>query len=87
MISARFAYDGGRSSHRYLDGKMLTRINGTAFSAYGETLGREFPQEPTYIMLEVKLAPQRWGVPADDIFPLQFQVGREITSHVVSRRL
>lgn len=43
----------------YLDGKMLTRINGSAFNAYGDTLAREFPQEPTYIMLEVKLAPDR----------------------------
>ena len=58
----------------YHDGVMVTHIKGSAFRARGGLLAREFPQEPMYILLGLKLSPDRWGQADPSIFPLDFQI-------------
>ena len=64
------------SSHLtyYHDGVVITRINGTAFRTRGGLLGRQFPMEPMYILLGLKLSPDRWGKADHSVFPLDFQI-------------
>ena len=56
------------------DDVWLTRVRGGAFGAFGDTPERLVPLEPMYILLELKVSPQRWGVPRPDIWPLHFLV-------------
>ena len=58
----------------YHDGQLVTRVAGRAFRTRGGLLSRQFPQEPMYILLGLKMSPDRWGEPNPDIFPLDFQI-------------
>ena len=55
-------------------GVVITRIEGSAFRSRGGLPNRQFPQEPMYILLGLKISPDRWGNPDESVLPLDFEI-------------
>ena len=66
--------EGSRVEY-WFDGMISTRLNGIGLGAKGVTNQREVPQEPLYILLELKISPSAgFGTPPEDALPVTFQL-------------